>query len=187
MKKTITIDGREVTLVANALTPRLYRHKFGRDMIRDLNQLRRNYAKAVSLPDDATDEQREDAQLEAVDLEIFENAAYIMALQGDPNPVPSDPDEWLSGFETFSIFAVMPHILELWAINQQTTAKPKKMRATVREETGATFMLRCAELGLSREDLADMTMGMVYDMLIERANDHEQYSIRATQEDFDRF
>ena len=34
MKKTITIDGREVTLVANALTPRLYRHKFGRDMIR---------------------------------------------------------------------------------------------------------------------------------------------------------
>ena len=61
------------------------------------------------------------------------------------------------------------------------------MRATVREETGATFMLRCAELGLSREDLADMTMGMVYDMFIERANDHEQYSIRATQEDFDRF
>ena len=61
------------------------------------------------------------------------------------------------------------------------------MRATVREETGATFMLRCAELGLSREDLADMTMGMVYDMLIERANEHEQYSIRATQEDFDRF
>lgn len=61
------------------------------------------------------------------------------------------------------------------------------MRATVREETGATFMLRCAELGLSREDLADMTMGMVYDMLIERANDNEQYSIRATQEDFDRF
>ena len=61
------------------------------------------------------------------------------------------------------------------------------MRATVREETAATFMLRCAELGLSREDLADMTMGMVYDMLIERANDHEQYSIRATQEDFDRF
>lgn len=61
------------------------------------------------------------------------------------------------------------------------------MRVTVREETGATFMLRCAELGLSRDDLADMTMGMVYDMIIERANDHEQYSIRATQEDFDRF
>lgn len=57
----------------------------------------------------------------------------------------------------------------------------------MREETGATFMLRCAELGLRGDDLSGMTMGMVYDMIIERANDHEQYSYRATQEDFDRF
>lgn len=39
-------------------------------------------------------------------------------------------------------------------------------------------MLRCAELGLSRSELDDMTMGMVYDMLIERANDREQYPIK---------
>ena len=50
----------------------------------------------------------------------------------------------------------------------------------MREETGSTFMLRCAELGLSREDLDDMTMGMVYDMLIERANDREKYDYRGT-------
>lgn len=36
-------------------------------------------------------------------------------------------------------------------------------------------MLRCAELHLAREDLDDMTMGMVYDMLIERENDREKY------------
>ena len=53
----------------------------------------------------------------------------------------------------------------------------------MREATGATFMLRCAELGLSREYLDDMTVGMVYDMLIEQAND--QY--KATQADIDRF
>ena len=47
-------------------------------------------------------------------------------------------------------------------------------------------MLRCAELHLSCEDLDDMTMGMVYDMLIERANDHEQYDYKATQEDINR-
>ena len=40
-------------------------------------------------------------------------------------------------------------------------------------------MLRCAELGLSVEDLDDLTMGMVYDMLIEKANDHEKYDIKA--------
>lgn len=126
MKKTISIDGKDIDLAANALTPRLYRHKFGRDMIRDLNRLRRNYAKALTLPEDASDEEKEDAQLEAVDLEIFENAAYIMAMQGDPEGVPSNPDDWLSGFDTFSIYAVMPHILELWTANQQVSAVPKK-------------------------------------------------------------
>lgn len=48
-------------------------------------------------------------------------------------------------------------------------------------------MLRCAELGLSDEALSGMTMGMVYDMLIERANDQEKYPYKATQEDIDRF
>ncbi len=48
----------------------------------------------------------------------------------------------------------------------------------MREETGATFMLRCAELGLSRTDLDDMTMGMVFDMLIEQTNDQEKYAYK---------
>lgn len=48
-------------------------------------------------------------------------------------------------------------------------------------------MLRCAELSLSDEALSSMTMGMVYDMLIERNNDHEQYPIKASQEDYDQF
>jgi hypothetical protein len=52
------------------------------------------------------------------------------------------------------------------------------MRPTVREETGATFMLRCTELGLTCNDLEGMTMGMVFDMLIERANDQEKYPFR---------
>lgn len=36
-------------------------------------------------------------------------------------------------------------------------------------------MLRCAELGLSLEVLDMMTVGMVYDMLTEKANDRETY------------
>ena len=48
-------------------------------------------------------------------------------------------------------------------------------------------MLRCAELGLHTDELAEMDMGEVYDMLIERANDHEKYNYRATQEDIERF
>lgn len=48
-----------------------------------------------------------------------------------------------------------------------------------REPNGAIFMLRCAELGLSDSALNNMTMGMVYDMLTEQANDREKYARKA--------
>lgn len=57
----------------------------------------------------------------------------------------------------------------------------------MREPNGAIFMLRCAQLGLSDEALGGMTMGMVYDLLTEQANDHEEYPYKATQEDIDKF
>ena len=70
---------------------------------------------------------------------------------------------------------------------QDDIGAEKKTRATVREPNGAIFMLRCAHFGLSDEALANMTMGMVYDMLTEEANDREEYPIKATQEDIDSF
>lgn len=48
-------------------------------------------------------------------------------------------------------------------------------------------MLRCAELNLSDAALRGMTVGMVYDLLTERANDQVKYPLKATQEDFDNF
>ena len=42
MEKRIQIDGKEVGFRASALTPRLYRHKIGRDMIQDLNKLQKD-------------------------------------------------------------------------------------------------------------------------------------------------
>ena len=48
-------------------------------------------------------------------------------------------------------------------------------------------MLRCAELNLSDEALAGMTIGMVYDLLTERANDAEKYPCIATQDDIKAF
>lgn len=47
-------------------------------------------------------------------------------------------------------------------------------------------MLRCAELGLNDEALAGMTVGMVYDLLCEQANDQEEYPVIADQSDIDR-
>lgn len=53
--------------------------------------------------------------------------------------------------------------------------------------TGALFMLRCKEMGISDAELADMTMGMVYDLAIEKANDAEDYPYKATGEDIKSF
>lgn len=60
------------------------------------------------------------------------------------------------------------------------------MKATTRQYNGAIFMLRCAELGLSDEALAGMTIGMVYDLLAEKANDLEEYPTIGDQEDIQR-
>lgn len=125
MEKMVKIDGKEVGFRATALTPRIYRHKIGRDMIQDLNKLQGAYNKAMRLLDEATDDEIKEAQLSALDLEIFENAAYVMAKQYDAN-LPNSPEEWLDGFETFSIYEILPAILELWQLNSATTAKPKK-------------------------------------------------------------
>ena len=126
MKKVIRIDNKEVGFKATALTLRLYRHFFGRDMISDMVKLKKAYAKASELPEDAAEEEKQEAQLSALDLEIFENAAWIMAWQYDKEAAGEEPGEWLDGFETFSIYEVFPVILELWSLNQKTTAEPKK-------------------------------------------------------------
>lgn len=126
MKKVIKIDEREVGFKATALTLRLYRHFFGRDMISDMVKLKKAYRKAEELPENAAEEERKEAQLSVLDLEIFENAAWVMAWQYDKEAAGDDPNAWLDGFNTFSIYEVLPEILVLWDLNQQTTAIPKK-------------------------------------------------------------
>lgn len=125
MDKVLNIAGKEVGLRATALTPRLYRHKIGRDIIQDMAKLQKAFAKAAQISKDATDEEREAAQLSVMDLEIFENVAFIMARQCDQN-IPDTVDAWLDQFETFSIYEIFPEILSLWNMNNKTTSKPKK-------------------------------------------------------------
>lgn len=65
--------------------------------------------------------------------------------------------------------------------------RKKKVRASIREMNTAIFLLRAVQLGVSLADLELLTIGMVNDMYIEQLNDGEEYPIKATQEDFDRF
>ena len=107
--KKIVIDGQEVAFRASAAIPRIYRVKFHRDIYKDLRALE----KAVG------DNSESESNLDMFSLEMFENIAFVMAKHADPT-IPDTPEEWLDNFSTFSIYQVLPSIIELWGLNVQT-------------------------------------------------------------------
>ena len=115
MKRNITIDGHEVPFKASAAIPRIYRMRFHRDIYKDLRDLEKGIDK----------NDPENSNLDLFSLEMFENIAYVMAKHADPS-IPDTPEEWLDGFNTFSIYQVLPQIIELWGLNTQTDAQAKK-------------------------------------------------------------
>lgn len=128
VQKTVEIDGKEVTFKASAAIPRLYRVKFRRDIFKDMNDLMKDIKanqKAAQEKAENEDDEEPESTLSIESLEIFENIAYMMAKYADPN-VPDNIDEWLDQFETFSIYMVMPKIVELWGMNVEQQAESKK-------------------------------------------------------------
>lgn len=113
--KTIEIDGKQVPFRASAAIPRIYRSRFQRDIYRDLASLEESVGK----------ENAEASGLDMVSLEMFENIAYVMAKHAETS-IPDTPEEWLDEFNTFSIYQVLPKIIELWGLNVQTDVESKK-------------------------------------------------------------
>lgn len=115
VSKHIEIDGKEVLFRASAAIPRMYRVRFHRDIYRDL----RNLEKAIKNGNE------DNSDIDLLSLEIFENIAYIMAKHADPT-LPDTVEEWLDGFNTFSIYRILPSLIELWGLNIQTEIQSKK-------------------------------------------------------------
>ena len=118
IQKNIVVDGIEVPFKASAAIPRLYRLKFRRDIYQDLNALQ----KAMQ---EQKDQNPAASSLDIVSLELFENIAYIMAKHADP-AVPASPDEWLEQFNTFSIYEILPQLIDLCGLNVETQVTGKK-------------------------------------------------------------
>ena len=128
MKKVINVGGKELRMRASALIPRLYRYQFKRDMIQDMNRLRQNYNRCLEAKENATEEERNEAMLDVIDLEIFENVAWLF-MKNAGEDVGNSPDEWLDSFEgVFDVYEIMPDVLELWGEDQIQTSSLKKAR-----------------------------------------------------------
>lgn len=120
IKREIEISGKKVPFRSSATIPRLYRAKFKRDIFKDLSKLEKSYKGKT--------ENGEELQIE--DLEIFENVAYVMAYHADSS-IPANIEDWLDQFDMFSIYEVLPQILELWGENLVTDVTSKKRLAEV--------------------------------------------------------
>lgn len=109
-KKTIEIEGKQVSFVSNAATPLLYREQFHRDLISDMKSIFDNWK------DGHTD----------LDLSCIEKIAYVMAKQGGSENT-EDLLTWLGQFDgLLSIYQALPNIVELWQLNNATTSVAKK-------------------------------------------------------------
>lgn len=175
--RKIEIDGQDVLFKASAAIPRIYRLKFQRDIYKDLRILEKSIGEG----------DEENSNLDLFSLEMFENIAYTMAKHADPQ-IPNEVDEWLDGFNTFSIYQVLPQLIELWGLNVKTDVEAKKkLRPTEREMTTPLFLLRCVQLGLSMADLDLLSIGLINDMYCESRNDSFSYAVLGDQTLMDAF
>ena len=115
IQKNITIDGIDVPFKASVAVPRLYRLKFRRDIYQDFAALQKSVGENTE----------ESSALDIESLEVFENIAYIMAKHADA-AIPASPDEWLEQFNTFSIYEILPQLIDLWGLNVETQVASKK-------------------------------------------------------------
>ena len=121
MEKTLIIDGHEVRFKATAATPLYYRMLFPSDSFEDISKLVLIIANSVSGKVDRGD-------IYSVDFinlwELIVKLAYEMAWEAD-NEIP-DMYTWLEQFSVFSIYQILPDLLELWNINTRQIETPKK-------------------------------------------------------------
>ena len=108
MEKLVKIDGQEMKLAVNGGTPRLYRSLFRKDLFQGMNN--------------AVDENGD-----MKDSEVFENLAFVMAIQGGSIPMATKSDDWLNAMsDPMAIMEAAPDIFDLWLNTKKETSTAKK-------------------------------------------------------------
>lgn len=130
MQRLIEIEeGRSVNFKASAFSPIAYNRLFpGRDFLRDMNKLKKKEER----------NKEEEVAFDMDDYKLFARIAYTFAYQGlAPTPRETEEQrefvskyrdvwEWIDTFNTFSIYEILPEIVELWYGNEKTIAESKK-------------------------------------------------------------
>ena len=109
MEKMINVDGKEMRMVANGATPRIYRMMFGKDVFADITG-------AIK-----------DGQI--VDVSALEQLTFILGRQGGSIPDDKDIDEWLGELDDpMALVHAAGDVLTLWAGNRTSLSESKKKK-----------------------------------------------------------
>lgn len=126
LTKNIEIDGKDVAFAASAAIPRIYRIQFKRDIFQDMAKIEKSVKKSQ---DKQKENQVSESDIPIEDLEMFENVAFVMAkhaAQKKGQDFPNNVYDWLDQFNTFSVYTILPEIVKLWNLNEQTQVESKK-------------------------------------------------------------
>ena len=126
LTKNIEIDGKNILFAASAAIPRIYRIQFKRDIFQDMAKIEKSVKKSQ---DKQKENQVSESDIPIEDLEMFENVAFVMAkhaAQKKGQDFLNNVYDWLDQFDTFSIYTILPEIVKLWNLNQQTQVESKK-------------------------------------------------------------
>lgn len=126
MQKLIEIEqGRSLNFKASAFSPIMYNRLFpGRDFLKDMDALK-------------TAHEDKNDTFEMSDYEHFSRIAYLFAYQGlAPSPTQTQEQkeflekypstwDWIDSFDTFSIYMILPEIMDLWYKNEKQISQSK--------------------------------------------------------------
>lgn len=107
------ISGTDYILKMSAAVPRMYRKKFGKDIIVGMDDM---YERLHS---------QDDKSFLGEELEMLENLIYICHKHADESQ-PEDVEIWMSQFSVDAIYDTIPTIIDMWNENLKRTSTAKK-------------------------------------------------------------
>lgn len=122
------IFGTDHKLKMSAATPRIYRAKFGKDIIVQMDAMYERLSnEGKKKGEEKKDEEKKDDSVSFTpeELEMMENLIFVCNRQAEPEQ-PEDIFEWLASFEIGAITGTYGTIMKMWEDNLHQTSRSKK-------------------------------------------------------------
>lgn len=122
------IFGTDHKLKMSAATPRIYRAKFGKDIIVQMDAMYERLSnEGKKKSEEKKDEEKKDDSVSFTpeELEMMENLIFVCNRQAEPEQ-PEDIFKWLASFEIGAITGTYGTIMKMWEDNLHQTSTSKK-------------------------------------------------------------